>query len=335
VSQPEESVEEEMEESAELNPSEVLEEALSAYQDSQIAWEKVDIDTSLAALDESYSLLLKLDLPQDSPLNQEKNDLRLLIAQRIQEIYASHLIATEENHRSIPLEENKYVLREIKSFQTTEQKSFMAGYQRSGRYREMILEELKKEGMPEEIAWVPMIESWFKVKAYSRARALGLWQFIASTGYRFGLKRDRWIDERMDPDKATRAAIQYFKKLHSFFGDWMTALAAYNCGEFRVQRVIRNQRVKYLDNFWDLFVMLPRETARFVPRFIATLLIINNPEKYGMNLPNPDPPMRYETVETRAASPSYSGEAIRSESARRLRRENPGDYHLTSPVDSS
>jgi len=287
----------EQEESAELDPSAVLEEALSAYQDSQIAWERVDIDTALAALDESYSLLLKLDLPQDSPLNQEKNDLRLLIAQRIQEIYASHLIATGENHRSIPLEENKYVLREIKSFQTTERKSFTAGYQRSGRYREMILEELKREGMPEEIAWVPMIESWFKVKAYSRARALGLWQFISSTGYRFGLKRDRWIDERMDPNKSTRAAIQYFKELHSFFGDWTTALAAYNCGEFRVQRVIRNQRVKYLDNFWDLFVMLPRETARFVPRFIATLLIINNPEKYGMTLPTPDPPMRYETVE--------------------------------------
>jgi membrane-bound lytic murein transglycosylase D len=297
-SPPAEKTDKETEEpAAKFKPAEVLEEALSAYQDSQIAWEKVDIDTALAALDESYSLLLKLDLPQESPLNQEKNDLRLLIAQRIQEIYASHLIATGENHRSIPLEENKYVLREIKSFQTTERKSFLAGYQRSGRYRKMILEELKKEGMPEEIAWVPMIESWFKVKAYSRARALGLWQFISSTGYRFGLKRDRWIDERMDPVKATRAAIRYFKELHSFFGDWTTALAAYNCGEFRVQRVIRNQRVKYLDNFWDLFVMLPRETARFVPRFIATLLIINNPEKYGMTLPTPDPSMHYATVE--------------------------------------
>lgn len=330
-SQPGEREDEELEEPATHNPAEVLEEALSAYQDSQIAWEKVDIDTALAALDESYSLLLKLDLPQESPLNQEKNDLRLLIAQRIQEIYASHLIATGENHRSIPLEENKYVLREIKSFQTTEQKSFLAGYQRSGRYREMILEELKKEGLPEEISWVPMIESWFKVKAYSRARALGLWQFISSTGYRFGLKRDRWIDERMDPDKATRAAIQYFKELHSFFGDWTTALAAYNCGEFRVQRVIRNQRVKYLDNFWDLFVMLPRETARFVPRFIATLLIINNPEKYGMTLPNPDPPMRYETVEIhRPVKLSSLSQALGLDS-QKLDEYNPELRHQATP----
>lgn len=329
--QPEMSTEEQIEEPVKLDPSEVLEEALSAYQDSQIAWEKVDIDTALAALDESYSLLLKLDLPQDSPLNQEKNDLRLLIAQRIQEIYASHLIATGENHRSIPLEENKYVLREIKSFQTTERKSFMAGYQRSGRYKEMILEELKKEGMPEEIAWLPMIESWFKVKAYSRARALGLWQFISSTGYRFGLKRDRWIDERMDPDKATRAAIQYFKKLHSFFGDWTTALASYNCGEFRVQRVIRNQRVKYLDNFWDLFVMLPRETARFVPRFIATLLIINNPEKYGMNLPEPDPPMLYETVEIHRPVKLSSLSQTLGLDSQKLAEYNPELRHQATP----
>lgn len=290
--------EEEKEEGFEKRtPSEVLEEALSAYQDAQTAWEKTDIDTALAALDEAYSLLVKLDLAQDSPLNQEKNDLRLLIAQRIQEIYASHLIATGENHRSIPLVENKYVLQEIQLFQTKERKYFEESYKRSGMFREMILEELKKEGMPEELSWVPLIESGFKVKAYSRARALGLWQFISSTGYRFGLKRDRWIDERMDPEKATRAAIKYLKELHSFFGDWTTALAAYNCGEFRVQRVIRNQRVNYLDNFWDLFVMLPRETARFVPRFVATLLIINNPEKYAMNLPPQDPFLRYETVE--------------------------------------
>ncbi|MBM3285694.1 MAG: lytic transglycosylase domain-containing protein, partial [Candidatus Aminicenantes bacterium] len=80
---------------------------------------------------------------------------------------------------------------------------------RSGFYREMILEELRKEGLPDELCWLPLIESWFKVKALSKARALGLWQFIPSTGYRFGLKRDRWIDERMDPLKSTRAAVRY------------------------------------------------------------------------------------------------------------------------------
>jgi membrane-bound lytic murein transglycosylase D len=141
-----------------------------------------------------------------------------------------------------------------------------------------------------------LIESGFNVRALSRARALGLWQFIPSTGYKFGLKRDRFIDERMDPDKATHAAIAYLKELHNIFGDWTTVLAAYNCGEGRVLRVIKTQNVNYLDNFWDLYERLPRETARYVPRFLATLHILNAPEKYGIDLAQIDPPLVYETA---------------------------------------
>jgi len=275
----------------------LLEEATFAYQDAILSWEKGDFETALAALDEAYSLLLKLKLPPDSPLLQEKNDLRLIIAKRIQEIYASRTITVGENDKTIPLVENKYVLEEIRSFQTKEKNFFEEAYRRSGLYRKMILEELRKEGLPEQLSWLPLIESGFKVRALSRARALGLWQFISSTGYRFGLKRDRWIDERMDPKKSTVAAIKYLDELHSFFGDWTTALAAYNCGEVKVQSTIKSQRINYLDNFWDLYVMLPQETARFVPRFIATLLIIADPEKYGFNLPEPYPPIEFETVE--------------------------------------
>jgi len=278
------------------DPSELLEEAMNAYQDARIAWDQGDMDTALAALDAAYGFILDIELPQDSPLIQEKTDLRLLIARRIQEIYASQVTAIGENHQTIPLVENKYILKEIKNFQTKEKKYFESAYKRSGRYREMILKELEKEGLPQELSWMPIIESGFKIRAYSRARALGLWQFISSTGYRYGLKRDRWIDERMDPEKATRAAIKYLKELHSFFGDWTTALASYNCGEFRVRRLIQAQRINYLDNFWDLYPVLPAETARFVPRFIATLLIINNPQKYGMNLPVQESPLRYEII---------------------------------------
>lgn len=280
----------------EIDPSVKLDEALDDYNNAQYAWERGDMDTALEALDEANRLILEIMLPPDSPLNQDKYNLRLLIAQSIQKIHVSRRTAVHSNHKIIPLEENKHVLDEIKSFQNRERKDFEASYKRSGLYREMILEELAKEGLPEQLAWMPMIESWFKVNAYSSARALGLWQFIASTGLRFGLKRDQWIDERMDPIKATQGAAKYLNELHSLFGDWTTALAGYNCGEFRVQRVIRAQRINYLDNFWDLYEMLPRETARFVPRFVATLLIINNPEKYGFTLPQPDPPMRFETV---------------------------------------
>jgi len=274
----------------------LLEEALSFYQDALATWERGDQDSALQALDEAYSLIARAQLAPDSPLCQEKNDLRLLIAQKIQQIYASRLVVIGDNHKTIPLEENKDVNAEIASFQTKERKLFEEAYMRSGFYREMILEELRKEGLPDELCWLPLIESWFKVKALSKARALGLWQFIPSTGYRFGLKRDRWIDERMDPLKSTRAAVRYLTELHSFFGDWTTALAAYNCGEIRVQNVIRTQRIDYLDNFWDLYRQLPYETARFVPRFIAAVLIIKNPEKYGMRLPDPYPPLRFETI---------------------------------------
>lgn len=312
-------------------PSEILEEALDAYQDAQTAWEKADIDTALAALDEAYKLILKLKLPQDSPLIQEKNDLRLLIARRIQEIYASHLIAVGNNHKTIPLPENKYVKAEIESFQTKERTYFKESYKRSGRYIEMIRKEMKKEGLPEELIWMPVIESWFKVRAYSRARALGLWQFIASTGYRFGLKRDRWIDERMDPEKSTKAAVKYLKELHSFFGDWTTALASYNCGEFRVQRLIRSQRINYFDNFWDLFSMLPRETARFVPRFIATLLIIKNPQKYGFNLPIPESPIKYEIVKTNRSIRLSSLSSIIGLEKEALASLNPELRHKATP----
>jgi len=276
--------------------SAILEEALALCQEAQGAWEKSDFDRAVAALDEAYALLLKINPPLDTPLADEKNDLRLTIAKRIQTIHAARLAPGRENNKTIPLAENRYVLAEIESFKNRERQYFEEAYLRSGLYRDMIIEEMRKAGLPEDLGWLPIIESGFKIRALSRARALGLWQFISSTGSLYDLKRDRWVDERMDPLKSTQAAIRYLTDLHSTFGDWTTALAAYNCGEYKVQRVINAQQINYLDNFWDLFAMLPYETARFVPRFIAALTIIQNPAKYGFNLPVPYPSLKYETV---------------------------------------
>jgi len=281
----------------------MMEEAMNACQDCDQHWAKGQLDEALSALDEAYALLLKMEIPPDSPLSQEKDNLRLMIAKRIQTVHASRIASPRENHKTIPLDENKYVLKEIESFRTVERKSFEEAYERSGLYREMMVAELRQAGVPEELSWLPMIESWFHVRALSRARALGLWQFISSTGSLYDLKRDRYVDERMDPVKETRAAARYLFELHALFGDWTTALAAYNCGEFGVQRVISTQQIDYLDNFWDLFAKLPYETARFVPRFIAAQLIINNPEKYGFTpLPTPYPPLKYETVSVNHAA---------------------------------
>ncbi len=274
----------------------LLEEALTAYQEAKALRENGDLDGSLKSLDKAYDLMLKAKLPADSPLLQERNDLRILIAQRIQEIYASRTGPDAGGGKSIALVENKWVLDEIRSFQTAERASFLEAYKRSGLYRDMIAAEFRKLGMPEELSWLPVIESAFTARALSKARALGMWQFIASTGYRYGLNRDRWVDERMDPEKATRAAAKFLNDLHSAFGDWSTALAAYNCGEFAVRNVINTQHINYLDDFWDLFARLPFETARFVPRFMAVVLIARSPEKYGFTLPAPYAALRYETI---------------------------------------
>ena len=274
-----------------------FDEALDFYQASQDFWQQGELDNALQALDQAYALITEVDAFDQPKLIQQKDDLRFMISKRILEIYASRHITAKGNHNAIPLIMNKHVQKEIDRFTDKNCRDFFINsYKRSGRYRQYILSELKKAGLPEELSWLPLIESGFKVNAMSSARALGLWQFISSTGHKFGLKRDMYIDERLDPYKSTIAAIEFLKELHEIFGDWMTVLAAYNCGEGRVLRTIRKQNINYLDDFWDLYQRLPRETARYVPKFMAALHIINNLEAYDMNDISPDPPMAFETL---------------------------------------
>jgi membrane-bound lytic murein transglycosylase D len=271
--------------------------ALELCQTAQEYWQTGELDSALEALDEAYQLILKVNTYDKPKLIQQKDDLRFMISKRILEIYASRNIVVEGNHKAIPLIINPHVQSEINLFtKGREKKFFIESYKRSGLYRPMIVEELRKAGLPTELSWLPLIESGFKVNALSKARALGLWQFIPSTGYKFGLKRNKYIDERLDFQKSTMAAIAYLKELHQIFGDWTTVLAGYNCGEGRVLRVIRSQNVNYLDNFWDLYERLPRETARYVPRFLATLHIVQNLEKYGLASVEPFSPIEFETV---------------------------------------
>ena len=273
---------------------EIMESALELLEEADKLWKKGDIEQTLETLDEAYSLII--DANGDPAIAQEKDDLRLLISQRILSVYSSKRAVTDGKYREIPLSMNADVEKEIRSFQGLEHDQFVAAYRRSGLYRATILKELKQAGIPEEFLWLPLVESLFKIHAYSSARALGLWQFIPSTGYKFGLNRDEWVDERMDVQKSTKAAIAYLKELHNMFGDWLTVLAAYNCGEGRVLRVISRQHINYLDSFWDLYRQLPNETARYVPRFLATLHIVNNPKKYGFDLSSVESPIDYETV---------------------------------------
>jgi len=274
-----------------------IDEALDYIQISRDFWEKGELENALEALDQAYSLVLKVETFDNPTLLQQKEDMRFTISKRILEIYASRNLVVNGTHDEIPVEMNRHVKAEIKRFTKGVEKTvFAQSYQRSGRYRPYIVAELKAAGLPEELSWLPLIESGYKVRALSKARALGLWQFIPSTGYKFGLKRDMYIDERLDPEKATQAAIEYLRELHRMFGDWTTVLAAYNSGEGRVLRVIRDQNINYLDNFWDLYERLPLETARYVPRFLATLHIMNNLDKYGLADVPLDEPLDFETV---------------------------------------
>ncbi len=274
----------------------LLDTALDFCDTAQEFWSEGNLEKAIEALDQAYTLVLKVDTDENPQLIQQKEDLRFMISKRILEIYASRYTAVNGNHAAIPLTMNKYVEKEIKRFQGTGRSSFIDAYKRSGRYRDKIVKALNEAGLPEELSWLPFIESEFKVNALSRARALGLWQFIPSTGYKFGLKRDKWIDERLDPEKSTIAAIEYLKELHKIFGDWTTVLAGYNCGEGTVLKLIREQRINYLDNFWDLFEMLPYETARYVPKFLATLHILKDPVKYGFPLEELESPIPHEIV---------------------------------------
>lgn len=276
-----------------------LADALESYESAEVFWQGGAFDDAFAALDRAYELMASVDTEaaqDDGTLSQDQDNLRRLISRRLVEIYASRQTAVGDLERSIPLVINDEVRYEIRRFQGPERKFFLDSYRRSGLYRPMMVEALRQAGLPEQLSWLPLVESGFKTRAYSSARALGLWQFISSTGARYDLERTAWLDERMDPEASTRAAIAYLTDLHGLFGDWMAALAGYNCGEGRVLRAMQRQPVAYFDHFWDLYQELPRETRRYVPRFLAVLAILDDPAEYGFDLPEPLPAPETETL---------------------------------------
>lgn len=160
---------------------------------------------------------------------------------------------------------------------------------RAGRYLGMIRDTLRRNGLPEDLAFTAMIESGFNPLAVSRAGAKGLWQFMAATARRYGLRVDQWVDERLDPEKATGAAAAYFRDLHAIFGSWTLAQAAYNAGEMKVLRALRATGSK---DFWPLTrtSLLKRETKDFVPQIQAAVLIGRDPSQYGFEVTDPEPP---------------------------------------------
>jgi len=176
----------------------------------------------------------------------------------------------------LPVVMNERVKKSIVYFQTVAREAFVRFLSRSKRYEALYKDVLSQHGLPHDLVYLSMVESGFNPHAYSWARAMGLWQFIASTGRMYGLKRDWWLDERKDPVKSTHAAARFLKDLYTQFGDWELAMAAYNCGPGRVSRTRTKQGT---DDFWQM--NLPQQTKDYVPLIFAATIISKDPEKYG------------------------------------------------------
>lgn len=242
------------------------------------------------------------------------------------------------------IQQNDHVLRFLEQFQTGYRRAVVERWlTRSGRYLPMILDIFRQKGLPEELVFTAMIESGFNPVAVSHAGAKGLWQFMAPTARQYGLRVDRWLDERLDPEKATVAAANYLSDLYKIFGSWELVHAAYNAGEMKVLRAIQGAGTR---DFWSLTGsrLLRDETKNFVPAIHAVTIIGQEPEQYGFTV-QPDEPLSYEQITVPKATSlkhvaSLSGipieELIRLNSELRLKQTPPDSpYHLKVPRGSS
>jgi hypothetical protein len=192
---------------------------------------------------------------------------------------------------------NPAVQPTVDAFSTHLRGFFGPALSRGAKYLPSMTDILVREGLPPELAYLPLIESGYREQAVSPAGAAGPWQFIPETGRRYGLRIDSLVDERRDPIKSTHAASAYLKDLHEMFGDWQLSLAAYNSGEYRVARILSQN--KDVEDFWDMRDggLLPRETSAYVPRFLAAVQIAKAPETYGFAQPPRHTPEPYEMVD--------------------------------------
>ena len=253
-------------------------------------WE--ELDSLIRDMDSTYQ---EIYLGTGSEQELEAEEIREDITQLEELNFPDSVLFGEgtviDSSGPIPITLNSKVRLAIKYFQTKGRKVFSRWLQRSGRYEKIIKEILKEEGVPEDIFYLAMIESGFQPRARSYARAVGIWQFISSTGRYYGLRHNWWFDERRDVIKATRAAARHLRHLYEDFGDWYLAMAGYNCNPKKVKYNIRRYRTS---DFWKLR-RLPRQTKNYIPTFLAATIIARNPEKFGFYIEK-DPPLEVDTV---------------------------------------
>ena len=242
--------------------------------------------------------------------------------------------AAKNISHDLPLTVNDEVLSFLNFFQTPRGRAIVeTGLRRAGRYREMIQRVLGEEGVPQDLIYLAQAESAFQPLALSRAGARGIWQFVAWRGNEYGLKHTWWVDDRQDPEKATRAAAHHLRDLYGMFGDWYLAMAAYNCGPGNVTKAV--ERTGYAD-FWELYRrnVLPKETKNYVPIILALTLIAKDAAHYGIHV-DPDTPVPYDVVKPgRAIDLRLVAETIDVD-VETLHALNPALLRLATPDDPS
>jgi membrane-bound lytic murein transglycosylase D len=232
----------------------------------------------------------------------------------------------------LPLTVNDTVLGYINYFSKNGRNSIVAATQRSGRYRPMIQRILDEEGVPQELIHLAQAESGFIPRAVSRKAAGGMWQFLTWRGQEYGLMQTPFSDDRMDPEKATRAAAHHLHDLYSEFGDWYLAIAAYNCGPGVVEKAV--ERTGYAD-FWQLrsLGVLPAETTNYVPIILAMTIMEKNGAAYGLEGISMDPPLDYDTIQTTAPTGLALVSDIADAPLAELAALNPAILKGTAPAN--
>ena len=244
------------------------------------------------------------------------------------EMGASKFIVIDDRDGHIPLVRNKSVDQFISYFQNKGRRQFEIWLDRYFQYGPMLKKILNEYELPEELAYLAMIESGLNPKAYSRAKATGMWQFMYSTGKKYGLQRNWYIDERRDPEKATHAAAKFLLDLYKEFDHWYLALAAYNGGPGRVHRATRLHQTS---DFWQLH-SLPRETRNYIPYYLAAAIIASNPTSYGFKTPKTKQ-HKYEVVEIKQSADLAVLANSAGTSLKTLKAYNPELRQSATPVD--
>jgi membrane-bound lytic murein transglycosylase D len=259
--------------------------------------------TLTGAYETRYGVPDTLRLP-DSQMYELRQGLSSALDQREPPSIVDVLPADlREQNRSVPLTMNEPVRTSIAFLLRYEQTYLYPWLRRASTYFPMIEQIFAEEGVPDELKYLALAESGLDPHAESRAQAAGIWQFVAQTGRQYGLTIDPWVDERLDPEKATRAAARHLKDLHEKFGDWQLALAGYNCNPGVVQYHVREYREETgMDpSFWDIYEDLPEETRNYVPLFTATAVILSNPASFDLGRVEAGPRYAFDYVPVEAS----------------------------------